>query len=235
MGSNDGVGRRIHCELSGGAGDSPARPGKAEVLFHLLLLVSDVITGGRSELRSGRGAAARSWHARVHSQVPGLPVGIEHQATASLRQVGERDLMPKPLAGRPSTMRRVATFVHRQVEVFAGPLPGEEAGEDGRVTFGGHAAVIVASDVARNAARQQPLAPVSQDFHAHSVRSRSTKKEEPDGSGPSRPLPAPPGPSCRARCKSSTLRDLDNGRRAATTERRRRARSISGQPLRRGA
>jgi hypothetical protein len=49
-------------------------------------------------------------------------------------------------------------------------LPGliyrEEAGENSGVAFGGHAAVVVASDVAGHSVRQQALSPV---FESHDI------------------------------------------------------------------
>jgi hypothetical protein len=49
-------------------------------------------------------------------------------------------------------------------------LPGliyrEEAGENSGVSFGGHAAVVVASDVAGHSVRQQALSPV---FESHDI------------------------------------------------------------------
>ena len=73
-------------------------------------------------------------------------------------------------------MQRVATtgtiriLAHGQVEVFAGFPPGEGTSENCGVAFGGHAAVIVTSDVAGQAVRQQPLFSVLQ-AHARIVRS----------------------------------------------------------------
>lgn len=72
-------------------------------------------------------------------------------------------------------MQRAATtgsfriLAHSQVEVFAGFLPGEGASENCGVAFGGHAAVVVTSDVAGQAVWQQPLFPVLQ-AHARIVR-----------------------------------------------------------------
>ena len=46
---------------------------------------------------------------------------------------------------------------HRQVGVLAWLLQTKKARKDRRVTFGGHAAVVVYSCVAGNAVRQQTL------------------------------------------------------------------------------
>ncbi len=58
---------------------------------------------------------------------------------------------------RAATTGLVLISTHGQVEVFAGFLPGEGAREDCGVAFGGHAAVVIASDVAGQAVRQQPF------------------------------------------------------------------------------
>ena len=55
-------------------------------------------------------------------------------------------------------MQRAGAFrAHAKVRIFAGLLYGEEAGEDGGVTFGGHTAVVVESGVKRDAVRQQTV------------------------------------------------------------------------------
>jgi hypothetical protein len=91
-------------------------------------------------------------------QVPHLAVSIKHQALAALREVSELDPATQLPVRRPATADGVAAgtervVIHAYVEVLARLLYGEKAGEYRRLAFGGHAAVVVESDVARNAAR----------------------------------------------------------------------------------
>src|SRR5215217_9234605 len=102
----------------------------------------------------------------VTLQAPELSASAEHQAPASLRQVLETDLTPQTLDGRAAASQRTAvlephgSLVHGQVRILAGLLHREEAGKNSGVAFGGHAAVVVASDVAGHAVRQQSFSPV---------------------------------------------------------------------------
>jgi hypothetical protein len=108
----------------------------------------------------------------VTLQAPELSVSVEHQAPASLRQVLETDLTPQTLDGWTTASRRAAvpdphgSRVHGQVRILPGLLFREEAGENSSVAFGGHAAVVVASDVAGHSVRQQALSPV---FESHAI------------------------------------------------------------------
>src|ERR687894_888811 len=119
-------------------------------------------------------------------QVPKLPVGVEDQPLATLREVFERALETKILVGRPSPAQRMAAFcservlAHGQVEVLPGLFPAEGTREHRGVAFGGHAAVIVVSDVAGYFLGQQPLAPVPK-AHARIVRP-DTRRERGAGS-----------------------------------------------------
>src|SRR5215212_2694159 len=103
----------------------------------------------------------------VTLQAPELPLYVAHQPPATLGQVPERDLTPQVLTRRPPAAERTAVShpswipVHGQVMVLTGFLGGEEAGKNSGVAFGGHAAVVVASDVAGHAVQQQALSPVS--------------------------------------------------------------------------
>jgi hypothetical protein len=59
---------------------------------------------------------------------------------------------------RTATAHRVASgtewvIVHTQVQILARLLQREKPREYGRVAFGGHAAVVIESDVVRNAVR----------------------------------------------------------------------------------
>ncbi len=65
-------------------------------------------------------------------------------------------------------MQRAATtgtfriLAHGQVEILARTLLGKATREYGGVALGGHAAVVVASDVAGDTVRQEPLFSASQ-------------------------------------------------------------------------
>jgi hypothetical protein len=95
----------------------------------------------------------------VTLQAPELSVSVEHQAPASLRQVLETDLTPQTLDGLATASQRTTvpdphvSLVHGQVSILPGHLHREEAGENSGVAFGGHAAIVVASDVAGHAVR----------------------------------------------------------------------------------
>jgi hypothetical protein len=107
----------------------------------------------------------------VTLQAPELSVSVEHQAPASLRQVLEMDLTPQTLDRRATASQRAAVpdphgnLVHGQVRILPGLLHREQAGKDSGVAFGGHAAVVVASDVAGHAVRQQSFSPVYRTHH----------------------------------------------------------------------
>jgi hypothetical protein len=108
----------------------------------------------------------------VTLEPPELPVHLERQTPASLRQVLERDLTPETLAGRTAPPQRSAVpyshriVIHGEVEVLAWFPAGEKALENDGVAFGGHAAGVVASEVAGHAVRQQTLPPVCE---AHGI------------------------------------------------------------------
>ena len=70
---------------------------------------------------------------------------------------------------RATTLGLVQIFAHGQVEVFAGLLTGEGTREDCGIAFGGHAAVVVASNVAGEAVRQQAFFSILQS-HDYIVR-----------------------------------------------------------------
>src|SRR5215217_7735882 len=137
----------------------------------------------------------------VTLQAPELSASAEHQAPASLRQVLETDLTPQTLDGRAAASQRTAvlephgSLVHGQVRILAGLLHREEAGKNCGVVFGGHAAVVVASDVAGHAVRQQTLSSLSKTHNSiipkkidpASCRGQnSASYEEPDSRGLSR-------------------------------------------------
>src|SRR5215203_2226274 len=98
----------------------------------------------------------------VTLQVPHLPVGIEHQVLAILREISERDVPPQLAVRRTALIERKVSrnergIAHAQVGILARLLEGEEPREHGSVAFGGHAAVVVKSDVAGYAVRQEPI------------------------------------------------------------------------------
>ncbi len=70
---------------------------------------------------------------------------------------------------RAATTGTIRVFAHSQVEVFAGLLTGEGTREDCGIAFGGHAAVVVASNVAGEAVRQQAFFSILQS-HDYIVR-----------------------------------------------------------------
>jgi hypothetical protein len=146
-------------------------------------LGTDPHTGGFGGIRGAGRAGARprmravARHRRgdlneaVTLESPELPVSTKHELPATLGEVPKRDLIPQTLARQPPTPQRCTVpnacgiLVHDQVGVLAGLLQREEAGEYRGVAFGGHAAVVVASDVAGHAVRQQVLFPAS-EIHA---------------------------------------------------------------------
>src|SRR5829696_9143363 len=89
----------------------------------------------------------------VTLEVPHPPVGIEEERSAILREIFERDL-PSQLAVRRTALvdrvvpRTKGVIAHAQVGVLVGLLEEEEPREHSSVAFGGHAAVVVESDVA---------------------------------------------------------------------------------------
>lgn len=80
------------------------------------------------------------------------------------REVGEPYLAPEAFVGWASVVELgfAGLFAHPQARVLAGFLEVEEAGEDGRVAFGGPAAGVVQSGVAGDAVRQEAVVAVSQ-------------------------------------------------------------------------
>ena len=108
----------------------------------------------------------------VKLEPPEPPVHLERKTPASLRQVLERDLTPETLGGRTAPPQRSAApylhriVIHDEVEVLARFPGGEKARENDGVAFGGHAAGVVASEVAGHAVRQQAISPV---FEAHGI------------------------------------------------------------------
>jgi hypothetical protein len=91
-------------------------------------------------------------------QVPHLQVHIQHQVLAPFREILERDLAAQLSVGRTATADRVAAgtervVIHARVRILARLLQREKPSEDRRIALGGHAAVVVESDVARNAVR----------------------------------------------------------------------------------
>lgn len=91
-------------------------------------------------------------------QVPHLPVRFQYEALAALRKIPELDPAPQLPVRRTATVDRIApgterVLAHAHVEVLARLLEREKTSEDRRITFGGHAAVIVESDVVRYSAR----------------------------------------------------------------------------------
>ena len=89
----------------------------------------------------------------VTLEVPHPPVGIEHQDLAILREISERDLPPQLAVRRTALIERKVSrnervIAHAQIGVLARLLEREEPREHGSVAFGGHAAVVVESDVA---------------------------------------------------------------------------------------
>src|SRR5829696_2696169 len=128
-------------------------------------------------------------------QVPKLPVGVEDQPLAILGEVFERALVTKILVGRPSPAQRMAAFcservlAHGQVEVLPGLFLREGTREHRGVAFGGHAAVIVVSDVAGYFLGQQPLAPVPK-AHARIVRPDTRQERGAGDPAPRRSLRA---------------------------------------------
>ena len=98
----------------------------------------------------------------VTLQVPHLPVGVQHQSPATLREIPERGRAAQLSVGRTATAQRVATgtewvAIHAQVEILARLLQQEKPREYCRVALSGHAAVVIESDVVRNAVRQEPV------------------------------------------------------------------------------
>src|SRR5215204_3112107 len=94
----------------------------------------------------------------VTLQVPHLQVRVQHQALTAFREIGERDLTPQLPVRRAAHVYRVPlraerVRTHAQVGVLARLLEREQSCEHGSVTFGGHAAGIVESDVAGYAVR----------------------------------------------------------------------------------
>ena len=91
-------------------------------------------------------------------QVPHLLVHVQHQVLATLRKIPERDLASQFPVRRTATAHRVAAgtewiIVHAHVRILSRPFQREKSCENRRVAFGGHAAIVVGSDVARNAVR----------------------------------------------------------------------------------
>src|SRR5829696_2883926 len=100
-------------------------------------------------------------------QVPHLLVYVQHQVLAPLRKIAERDLASQYPVRRAATVQGVAVaaewvLTHAHVEVLARLLQREKSREHCCVAFGGHAAVVVESDVARNAVRQEPVQSIPQ-------------------------------------------------------------------------
>jgi hypothetical protein len=91
----------------------------------------------------------------VTLQVPHLPVSIQYQAPAILREILEGDPETQLAIRRTITADRVASgteriLTHAYVEILARLLQREQAREYRRVALGGHAAVVE-SDVVRYA------------------------------------------------------------------------------------
>src|SRR5215212_9539925 len=95
----------------------------------------------------------------VTLRAPHLQVRVQHQALAILlRGIDERDLLSQlPVRQTAATDRVVAGTewvpVHAQAGVPATPLEREKHRKHRRIAFGGHAAEVVESDVARYAVR----------------------------------------------------------------------------------
>ena len=87
-------------------------------------------------------------------------VYVQHQVLATLRKILERDLASQFPVRQTATAHRVAAgtewiIVHAHVQILARLLQREKPREHRRVAFGGHAAVVVESDVARDSIRQE--------------------------------------------------------------------------------
>jgi hypothetical protein len=105
---------------------------------------------------------------RLHAQLlqtPKLLVGVEDDSLELLGEILERDLTPHPFVRLLSTPQfaapvRSRTPAHGHIGILAWLLEIGEARKHGCVAFGGHAAGIVASHVARDAVWQQTFTPV---------------------------------------------------------------------------
>ena len=105
---------------------------------------------------------------RLHAQLlqtPKLLVGVEDDSLELLGEILERDLTPHQLVRLLSAPQfaapvRSRTPAHGHIGILARLLEIGEARKHGCVAFGGHAAGIVASHVARDAVRQQTFTPV---------------------------------------------------------------------------
>jgi hypothetical protein len=94
----------------------------------------------------------------VTLQIPHLLVHVQHKVLASLRKIPERGRAAQLRVGRTATAQRVTTgteriIIHAYVQLLARLLQREKPREDRRVTFGGHATVVIESEVTRNGLR----------------------------------------------------------------------------------
>jgi hypothetical protein len=86
-------------------------------------------------------------------------INIQNQPFAALGEVTEGDLTPPPLVGRSAAAQNVALvgserfFAHAEVRVLSGLLQVEEPREHRGVALGGHAAIVVESNIAGDAVR----------------------------------------------------------------------------------
>ncbi|CAA9464860.1 MAG: hypothetical protein AVDCRST_MAG58-3317 [uncultured Rubrobacteraceae bacterium] len=103
----------------------------------------------------------------VTLKIPHFLVCVQYQLFATFGEILERDLTSQLTVRRTATAHRVAPgtewiLTHAHVEILAWLLQREKPREHGRVAFGGHAAVVIESDVARNAVRQEPVQSIPQ-------------------------------------------------------------------------
>jgi hypothetical protein len=89
-------------------------------------------------------------------------VHVQHQVLATLRKIPERDLASQFPVRRTASAHRVAAgtewiIVHAHVQILSRLLQREKPREHRCVALGGHAAVVVESDVARDSIRQELL------------------------------------------------------------------------------
>lgn len=111
-------------------------------------------------------------------QVPQSKVNVQRKVSTLFRQVEKTYLPPKLLVRWAPTRERVTVvrfFSHGQVRVFSWLLHVEQPRKHHRISFGGHAAIVVYSGVEWDAIRQQPLSSTLQT-HALFIQ----RKEGPD-------------------------------------------------------
>jgi hypothetical protein len=140
----------------------------------------------------------------VTLQVPHRPVHVQHQVLATLRKIPERDLASQFPVRRTASAHRVAAgtqwiIVHAHVQILSRLLQREKPRGHRRVALGGHAAVVVESDVARDSIRQELLSFI---LGRPSTYCNANESELSTGSG--FPLTnshlTPPSAACKNRC-----------------------------------